>query len=163
MVEQLTLNQRVVGSNPTQGMSAGFGQMDVFIRVNDCGICHTIISSLSHQVKQWQGVALFDCRAVFRFLFGHCSWGWRVVPSDVFSNCTSEKGVPLVPTGTVSRLFELRGFGFITPDQSERDVFMGFDVIRDTTLPLHEGQRVEFTAIDAAPGIKAVSVTPIEA
>ncbi len=66
-----------------------------------------------------------------------------------------------MPTGTVSRIFELRGFGFITPDESERDVFVGIDIINASVEPLVEGQRVEYTAVDASPGIKAVQVTPL--
>jgi len=64
-------------------------------------------------------------------------------------------------TGTVTRLFEVRGFGFISPDESDRDVFLGLDVISETTEPLHEGQRVEFEAVDAMPGLKATVVKPI--
>ncbi len=66
-----------------------------------------------------------------------------------------------MPTGTVTRFFELRGFGFITPDDSDRDVFLGCDVIRSTIEMIREGQRVEFEAVDAAPGLQAVAITPI--
>ncbi len=65
-------------------------------------------------------------------------------------------------TGTVTRLFEVRGFGFITPDASDRDVFLGMEVVNTSTEPLFEGQRVEFEAVEAAPGLKAVSVKPIQ-
>ena len=63
--------------------------------------------------------------------------------------------------GTVTRLFEIRGFGFITPDASDRDVFLGMDVVNTSTSPLFEGQRVEFESVEAAPGLKAVSVKPL--
>ncbi|MDP7028694.1 MAG: cold shock domain-containing protein [Phycisphaerales bacterium] len=68
-----------------------------------------------------------------------------------------------MPHGTLTRLFEVRGFGFITPDESDRDVFLGIDVISSSTEVLREGQRVQYEAVDAAPGLKAVSVQPINA
>jgi len=66
-----------------------------------------------------------------------------------------------MPTGTVTRFFELRGFGFITPDESDRDVFLGCDVIGTAFEMIEEGQRVEFEAVDAAPGLKAIAIKPI--
>ncbi|MDG2477692.1 MAG: cold shock domain-containing protein [Phycisphaerales bacterium] len=64
-------------------------------------------------------------------------------------------------TGTVTRMFELRGFGFITPDDSDRDVFLGNRVLSATTMDLREGQRVEFEAVEAEPGRVVVSVQPL--
>ncbi|MDP7070208.1 MAG: cold shock domain-containing protein [Phycisphaerales bacterium] len=66
-----------------------------------------------------------------------------------------------MPTGTVTRYFELRGFGFITPDESDRDVFLGCDVVGADVELIQEGQRVEYEAVDAAPGLKAIAVKPI--
>lgn len=64
-------------------------------------------------------------------------------------------------TGTITRLFELRGFGFISPDDSDRDVFLGSEVLSRATMDLREGQRVEFDAVEAEPGRVVVSVHPL--
>ena len=64
-------------------------------------------------------------------------------------------------TGTVTRMFELRGFGFITPGDSDRDVFLGNRVLSATMMDLREGQRVEFDAVEAETGRVVVSVQPL--
>ena len=92
LAEQLTLNQPVVGSNPTQG---------ILERLEDPAF---------------------------------------------------------MQTGTVTRMFELRGFGFITPDDSDRDVFLGGEVIESSTIDLQEGQRVEFDAVESEPGLIVTNV-----
>ena len=94
--EQLTLIQRVVGSNPTQGIA---GVME---------------------------------------------------------------GLAYMQTGTVTRLFELRGFGFITPDACDRDVFLGGKVLSASDMDFHEGQRVEFDAVESDPGLVVVRVRPLQ-
>jgi CspA family cold shock protein len=68
------------------------------------------------------------------------------------------EGLVFMQTGTVTRMFELRGFGFITPDQGDRDVFLGSEIINSSTIDLHEGQRVEFDAVETEPGLVVVSV-----
>ncbi len=60
--------------------------------------------------------------------------------------------------GTVTQMFESRGFGFITPDNSDRDVFLGSDIIQSSIIDLHEGQRVEFDAVESGPGLIVTSV-----
>jgi len=64
-------------------------------------------------------------------------------------------------TGTVTRMFEVRGFGFITPDHGDRDAFLGCKILRSATIALHEGQRVEFDAVESEPGLVVVSVKPL--
>jgi cold shock CspA family protein len=64
-----------------------------------------------------------------------------------------------VPQGTVTRLFKQRGIGFITPDESDRDVFIAMDTIPEVVASLMEGQRVVYDAIEAEGGVKAVSVS----
>tara|TARA_Y100001968_G_C19098294_1_gene591285 strand:- start:354 stop:572 length:219 start_codon:yes stop_codon:yes gene_type:complete len=63
-----------------------------------------------------------------------------------------------VPQGTVTRLFSQRGFGYITPDDSDRDVLVTMDVIPTTMNALVEGQRVEFETIEIESGVKASSL-----
>ena len=90
---------------------------------------------------------------------------WPLFGPSIGTNCCTStngsEGVVRMQTGTVTRLFEVRGFGFISPDASDRDVFLGMDVIDQSIIPLHEGQRVEFEAIDAMPGLKATMVKPL--
>ncbi len=64
-----------------------------------------------------------------------------------------------MPQGTVTRLFKQRGIGFITPDESDRDVFIAMDTIPEVVASLMEGQRVVYDAIEAEGGVKAVSVS----
>ncbi|MDP6987810.1 MAG: cold shock domain-containing protein [Phycisphaerales bacterium] len=64
-------------------------------------------------------------------------------------------------TGTVTRMFELRGFGFITPDDSDRDVFLGSEIIESLTINLIEGQRVEFEAVETEPGLIVTSLKAV--
>jgi CspA family cold shock protein len=48
-------------------------------------------------------------------------------------------------TGTVKWFNDFKGFGFITPDESENDVFVHFSTIQtDGYASLEENQRVEF-------------------
>ncbi len=63
-----------------------------------------------------------------------------------------------VPHGTVTRLFAQRGFGYITPDDSDRDVLLTMDVVSTTVAPLIEGQRVEFETVEFESGVKAASL-----
>jgi len=58
----------------------------------------------------------------------------------------------LMITGTVKWFNGEKGFGFITPDGGEPDVFVHFSAIQgDGYRTLEEGQRVQF---DVAPGRK---------
>eukprot|EP00401_Gymnodinium_catenatum_P055777 CAMPEP_0117565530 /NCGR_PEP_ID=MMETSP0784-20121206/56616_1 /TAXON_ID=39447 /ORGANISM="" /LENGTH=189 /DNA_ID=CAMNT_0005363327 /DNA_START=31 /DNA_END=600 /DNA_ORIENTATION=- len=48
-------------------------------------------------------------------------------------------------TGTVAKFFTERGFGYITPDEGERDIFVHFSAIQSSGFrELVEGQRVTF-------------------
>lgn len=67
-----------------------------------------------------------------------------------------------MPTGTLTRLFERRGFGFITPDDSDRDVFFSMDERQDDAQPLREGQRIEFVREDLDTGWRATAVHVLE-
>jgi CspA family cold shock protein len=56
-----------------------------------------------------------------------------------------EKELPMRQTGTVKFFNHSRGFGFITPDDGGKDVFLHISALQRSGLPaLDEGARVSF-------------------
>lgn len=63
-------------------------------------------------------------------------------------------------TGTVKWFNEAKGFGFITPDEGGKDVFVHFSAIQaDGFRSLAEGQAVSYEVEDGPKGPQAVNVT----
>ena len=60
-------------------------------------------------------------------------------------------------TGTVKWFSDEKGFGFITPDDDSKDVFVHYTGI----AALEEGTRVSYDAESGDKGPKAVNVQPI--
>ncbi len=64
--------------------------------------------------------------------------------------------------GQVKWFNESKGFGFITPADGSKDVFVHFSAIQDQGFKtLAEGQNVEFSIENGAKGPSAVNVTAI--
>lgn len=64
-------------------------------------------------------------------------------------------------TGTVKWFNDAKGFGFITPENGDKDVFVHFSSIQAGGFKsLAEGQRVEFEVTDGPKGPQASNVTP---
>ena len=63
-------------------------------------------------------------------------------------------------TGTVKWFNESKGFGFITPDDGSKDVFVHFSAIASEGFrTLAEGQQVTFNVEDGPKGPQAQNVT----
>jgi len=66
-------------------------------------------------------------------------------------------------TGTVKWFSRVKGYGFISPDGGEKDVFVHYSAIEGTGYRnLEEGQRVEFAIEDTPKGPQAASVVAME-
>lgn len=61
--------------------------------------------------------------------------------------------------GTVKKFFDNKGYGFITPDDGDKDVFVHQTEIQmEGYRSLSEGQRVEFEIEEGPKGLAAKSV-----
>ncbi|MDH3456480.1 MAG: cold-shock protein [Gemmatimonadota bacterium] len=66
-------------------------------------------------------------------------------------------------TGTVKWFNDKKGYGFITPENGEKDCFVHFSAIQsDGFKSLKEGQRVEFEIVDGDKGPAAQNVMILE-
>lgn len=67
-----------------------------------------------------------------------------------------------MPTGTVKWFSDEKGFGFITPDDGSKDVFVHHSAIQaDGFRTLAEGAKVSYEAEDGPKGPAAASVESI--
>lgn len=66
-------------------------------------------------------------------------------------------------TGTVKWFNDAKGYGFITPENGEKDCFVHHTAIRaDGFRSLAEGERVEFDIVQGAKGPAAENVVKIK-
>ncbi|KAI9828153.1 MAG: hypothetical protein M1832_003680 [Thelocarpon impressellum] len=64
--------------------------------------------------------------------------------------------------GQVKWFNESKGFGFITPADGSKDIFVHFSAIHGGGFKtLAEGQSVEFEVEDGQKGLTATNVTPL--
>ena len=67
-------------------------------------------------------------------------------------------------TGTVKWFNDAKGYGFITPENGEKDLFVHFsNIAGDGFKTLTEGAKVEFEAREGAKGPEATNVSIISA
>ena len=65
-------------------------------------------------------------------------------------------------TGTVKWFNDAKGFGFITPEGSERDCFVHYSAIQANGFKsLAEGDQVEFDVVDGPTGPAAANVVRV--
>ncbi len=65
-------------------------------------------------------------------------------------------------TGTVKWFDDAKGFGFITPEDGAKDVFVHHSATNGSGFKsLAEGQRVEFETQSTPKGMAAANVTPL--
>ncbi len=65
--------------------------------------------------------------------------------------------------GTVKWFNDAKGFGFITPENGEKDCFVHHTAIKsDGFRSLAEGERVEFDIVQGAKGPAAENVTKVQ-
>jgi CspA family cold shock protein len=65
-------------------------------------------------------------------------------------------------TGTVKWFNDEKGYGFITPDESGKDLFVHHSqIVADGFRTLPEGSRVSYEAEAGEKGPKAVNVQPL--
>ncbi|HET8649813.1 MAG TPA: cold shock domain-containing protein [Gemmatimonadales bacterium] len=65
-------------------------------------------------------------------------------------------------TGTVKWFNDAKGFGFITPENGDKDCFVHHTAIKaDGFRSLAEGERVEFDIVQGAKGPAAENVTKL--
>jgi CspA family cold shock protein len=64
--------------------------------------------------------------------------------------------------GVVKWFSNEKGYGFITPDDGGKDLFLHFKEIQGEGFrTVNEGQRVSFEAAQGAKGPQATNVTPL--
>jgi CspA family cold shock protein len=75
---------------------------------------------------------------------------------------TSTPGGDSMPTGTVKWFSDEKGFGFITPDEGSRDLFVHHSSIQaDGYRSLAEGAKVSYEEEAGPKGPKAINVQKV--
>jgi cold shock protein len=71
--------------------------------------------------------------------------------------------IPKVATGTVKWFNETKGYGFITPEDGSKDLFVHFSNIKgDGYKTLAEGASVTFETRQGQKGPEAYDVEPVQ-
>jgi CspA family cold shock protein len=81
--------------------------------------------------------------------------------ADVFLYCGGTEGTKMV-TGKIIRFDENKGYGFITPDTGDDDVFVHINELAGASGQISTGTRVQFSVIDGGRGPKAYDVDIID-
>ena len=77
-------------------------------------------------------------------------WAWR-----------GPDGGETVANGTVKWFSEQKGYGFIKPDEGEKDIFVHYsNITLEGFKTLRDGQRVEYESVPGRRGLEATNVKP---
>ena len=64
--------------------------------------------------------------------------------------------------GTVKWFSAEKGYGFITPDEGGKDVFVHYSAVQaEGYRTLNEGQKVEYEVVQGPKGPQAANVKPV--
>lgn len=67
-----------------------------------------------------------------------------------------------MPIGTVKWFSAEKGYGFITPDEGGKDVFVHYSaILAEGYRSLNEGQKVEYEVVQGQKGPQASNVKPL--
>jgi CspA family cold shock protein len=67
-----------------------------------------------------------------------------------------------MPTGIVKWFNNAKGYGFVTPDEGEQDIFVHFSAIEmEGYKTVKEGQKVQFEVNEGPKGLHAANVMMI--
>lgn len=65
----------------------------------------------------------------------------------------------MATTGTVKWFNNAKGYGFVTPEQGEQDIFIHFSaIVMEGYKTLKEGQRVQFELEEGPKGLHAANL-----
>jgi cold shock protein len=68
----------------------------------------------------------------------------------------------MAKTGKMKWFNDAKGFGFVTPDDGSKDVFVHFSSIQGEGFKsLAEGDKIEFDVVDSEKGPKAANVRKV--
>jgi len=86
---------------------------------------------------------------------------WEAL-SPPYRSCVSGKEVEFVATGTVKWFNDAKGYGFITPEEGGKDLFVHHsNIAGEGFKSLAENDKVEFEAREGAKGPEATNVVVV--
>ena len=92
---------------------------------------------------------------------GNIGW-FDLIAAPCSDDFEGERNTALRTSGTVKWFNDEKGFGFLTRDDGEKDVFCHFSAIQgDGFKSLTEGQKVEFDVVQGQKGPAAENVAPL--